>query len=80
MANRDSNIQPESHKNQRTVLENLLAGLKRAKFDQQFASIAEDEAYQTLQIEMAESFAKRDWEALLLENVRQPPPASDGTN
>ena len=80
MANRDSNMQPESHQNQRTVLEKLSAELERAEIDQQFAAMVEDEAYQTLQIEMTESFEESDWEALLLEEARQPPAVSEDTN
>ena len=80
MANRDSNMQPESHQNRKTVLEKLSAELERAEIDQQFAAMVEDEAYQTLQIEMTESFEESDWEALLLEEARQPPAVSEDTN
>ena len=47
-----------------SALERLLAELERAEIDRQFAALAEDEAYQTMQTEMAESFAESDWEAL----------------
>mgnify|MGYP002625820991 CR=1 FL=1 len=46
-----------------TALERLLNELERAEIDRQFAAMAEDEAYQTMQTEMAESFEDRDWEA-----------------
>lgn len=73
-------MQPETHQNRRTVLEKLSAELERAEIDQQFAAIAEDEAYQAVQIEMTESFEESDWEALLLEEARQPPAVSEDTN
>ena len=47
-----------------SALERLLAELERAEIARQFAALAEDEAYQTMQTEMAESFAESDWEAL----------------
>jgi len=46
-----------------SALERLLAELERAEIDRQFAAMAEDEAYQTLQTDIAESFAESDWEA-----------------
>lgn len=48
-----------------SALERLLNELERAEIDRQFAAMAEDEAYQTMQSEMAESFEESDWEALL---------------
>lgn len=48
-----------------SALERLLAELERAEIDRQFAAMAEDEAYQSLQTEIAESFDESDWEALL---------------
>lgn len=48
-----------------SALERLLAELERAEIDRQFAAMAEDEAYQTMQTDMAESFEESDWEALL---------------
>jgi metal-responsive CopG/Arc/MetJ family transcriptional regulator len=47
-----------------SALERLLAEWERAEIDRQFAAMAEDEAYQTMQAEMAESFEESDWEAL----------------
>ena len=48
-----------------SALERLLNEWERAEIDQQFAAMAKDEAYQTMQSEMAESFEESDWEALL---------------
>ena len=48
-----------------SALERLLNELERAEIDRQFAAMAEDEAYQTMQTQMAESFEESDWEALL---------------
>lgn len=48
-----------------SALERLLAELERAEIDRQFAAMADDAAYQTLQTEMAESFDESDWEVLL---------------
>jgi metal-responsive CopG/Arc/MetJ family transcriptional regulator len=48
-----------------SALERLLNELERAEIDRQFAAMAEDEAYQTMQTQMAESFEDSDWEAQL---------------
>lgn len=48
-----------------SALERLLAELERAEIDRQFAAMAKDETYQTMQAEMAGSFEESDWEALL---------------
>lgn len=48
-----------------SALERLLNELERAEIDRQFAAMAEDETYQTLQSEITETFEDSDWEALL---------------
>lgn len=48
-----------------SALERLLNEWERAEIDRQFAAMSEDEAYQTMQTEMAESFEDSDWEAFL---------------
>lgn len=46
------------------ALEQFIADLEREEIDRQFAVMADDADYQTFQIEVAESFAESDWEAL----------------
>ncbi len=46
------------------ALEQFIADLERAEIDRQFAAMAEDDGYQALQTDVAESFAESDWEAL----------------
>jgi metal-responsive CopG/Arc/MetJ family transcriptional regulator len=46
------------------ALERFIADLEREEIDRQFAAMAEDTDYQSVQIEFAESFADTDWEAL----------------
>ncbi|HFQ92792.1 MAG TPA: CopG family transcriptional regulator [Anaerolineae bacterium] len=46
------------------AMEHFIAELEREEIDRQFAAMANDEAFQTLQLEVAESFADSDWEAL----------------
>ena len=48
-----------------SALERLLAELERAEIDRQFAAMAEDEAYKSLQTDTDEFFDGSDWEALL---------------
>ena len=48
------------------ALEHFLAELERQEIDRQFASMADDTAYQRLNEEMVESFGNSDWEALTL--------------
>lgn len=48
------------------ALEKFLAELEQREIDRHFAAMADDEAYQTLNEEMAEAFAESDWEALVL--------------
>ena len=49
------------------ALEQFIADLEREEIDRQFAAMAEDVDYQVFQIEVAESFADSDWEALAEE-------------
>lgn len=44
------------------AVEQFLEGLERDWLDAQFAEMAEDEAYQALQLSIAEEFAPADWE------------------
>lgn len=46
------------------ALERYLVELERLEIDRQFDAMAEDEAYQTLQADIADAFAESDWEAL----------------
>lgn len=46
------------------ALEQFVADLEREEIDRQFAAMAEDNEYQNLQTDIAESFAESDWEAL----------------
>lgn len=46
------------------ALEQFLAHLEREAIDRQFATMAEDADYQAFQVEVTESFADPDWEAL----------------
>ncbi|MCB0014279.1 MAG: hypothetical protein KDE34_20340 [Anaerolineales bacterium] len=54
------------------ALERFLAELERQEIDRQFASMADDESYNALQEELAEEFAKSDWEALTLADESMP--------
>ncbi|MBK8988873.1 MAG: CopG family transcriptional regulator [Chloroflexi bacterium] len=58
-----------------TALEQFIARLEREEIDRQFATLSGDAAYQALQNDIAESFAKSDWEAL-----RQSAARRDGAN
>ena len=46
------------------ALEHFLIELEQQEIDQQFAVMAEDEAYQDLSVQMSEEYAGSDWEAL----------------
>lgn len=46
------------------ALERFLAELESQEIDQQFAAMADDEAYQELNKQLAEEFEESDWEAL----------------
>jgi len=48
------------------ALEHFIAELERAEIDRQFAAMADDAAYQTLNVDMAESFAESDWEVITM--------------
>jgi len=48
------------------ALEHFLEHLERQAIDAQFAAMADDEAYQALNLEIADEFAESDWEALML--------------
>lgn len=48
------------------ALEHFLIELEQKEIDQQFAAMADDEAYQELSLKMSEAFAESDWEALQL--------------
>ena len=46
------------------ALEHFLIELEQQEIDQQFAAMADDEAYQELSVQMSEEFADSDWEAM----------------
>lgn len=46
------------------AVEAYLAQREEARIDAQFAAMAQDSAYQTLQLEVAAEFSAADWEAL----------------
>lgn len=46
------------------ALEHFLKELERQEIDEQFAAMADDEAYRELSVQMSEEFADSDWEAL----------------
>ena len=48
------------------ALEHFLTELERQEIDQQFASMAGDEAYQDLSVRLSEEFAGSDWESMRL--------------
>lgn len=48
------------------MMERFSAKLKRQEIDRQFAAIAEDADYQSLNQAMADSFADSDWEAWVM--------------
>ena len=48
------------------ALEHFLIELEQQEIDQQFASMADDEAYQELSLQISEAFADSDWEAIQL--------------
>ncbi len=49
-----------------SALEHFLNELERQDIDRQFEAMSEDEAYHTLNQNLAEDFAESDWEALTL--------------
>lgn len=54
------------------ALEHFLVELERQEIDQQFSSVAGDEAYRDLSVQMSEEFSDSDWEAMgLAEEVEQ---------
>jgi metal-responsive CopG/Arc/MetJ family transcriptional regulator len=46
-----------------TALERFLLELERQEIDRQFAAMAEDKPYQAMTQQLADDFAKSDWEA-----------------
>lgn len=53
------------------ALEHFVEHLERQVIDAQFAAMADDEAYHTLNLDLTDEFAESDWEALVLaEEVR----------
>lgn len=46
------------------ALEQFIADWEREEIDRLFAAMADDADYQILQVDVAESFAESDWEAL----------------
>ena len=52
------------------ALEEYLARLERTRIDAEFAHMAEDKRYQTLQLQIAAEFAHADWEALQTEETQ----------
>lgn len=49
-----------------TALEHFLTELEQQEIDRQFAAMADDDEYQRLNEQIADSFAISDWEALEL--------------
>ena len=49
-----------------SALEHFLIALEKREIDRQFEVMAEDEAYHTLNQNLAEDFAESDWEAFTL--------------
>ena len=47
------------------ALERFIADLEREEIDHQFAAMAADADYQSVQMDVAESFAESDWEAMV---------------
>lgn len=54
-----------------TALEYFLDRLEREAVDAQFAAIADDEEYRTLNLALVEEFASSDWEALETNEAKQ---------
>lgn len=54
-----------------TALEYFLDHLEREAIDAQFAAMADDEEYRTLNLALAEEFASSDWEALEMNEANQ---------
>lgn len=52
------------------ALEEHLARVEQARIDAEFAHMAEDESYRTLQLQIAAEFAHADWEALRTEETQ----------
>lgn len=46
------------------ALEQFLDELERKEIDRQFASMADDEAYRALSVELVAEFAESDWETV----------------
>lgn len=57
----------------RRQAEQFLADLERREIDRQFAVMSSDEAYQTLSVRIADTFAESDWEALSIPAVNSCP-------
>jgi metal-responsive CopG/Arc/MetJ family transcriptional regulator len=53
------------------ALEHFIAELEREEIDRQFAAMAEDIEYQTLNQEITASFADSDWEAWTIAESSQ---------
>jgi len=53
------------------ALEYFLDHLERETIDAQFAAMANDEEYRTLNLALAEEFASSDWEALEMNEAKQ---------
>lgn len=62
----DKGVMPNRNTLMVAALERFLAELERAEIDDQFAAMADDDEYQAFNMQMAESFASSDWEALKL--------------
>jgi hypothetical protein len=60
--------------NQDNVLptpEDFLLEVERKEIDRQFAVMAEDEAYQALNEQIAEEFSESDWEAWVVGPIKR---------
>ena len=53
------------------ALEHFIAELEREEIDRQFAAMADDADYQSLNQELSESFAESDWEAWTITESNQ---------
>ena len=47
------------------ALEQYLLALERQEIDRQFEAMAGDDAYQVMNVQISESFAESDWDALI---------------
>lgn len=61
---KDFKMQPEFGSYDELALERLLDDLEEAEIDRQFAAMADNHSYRSLNLAMDREFAESDWEAL----------------